>query len=121
MTIQQISLGKKGEELVCHYLKQNGFIILEQNYQIKAGEIDIIAQKDCVLAFVEVKLRQYPQFSLSEVIIHSKQQKIIKAALWYISKNNIDDMVYRFDVALLAANGSDYNINYIENAFTRYL
>lgn len=118
MSTREITLGKKGEELVASYLQKQGFIILAVNYRIKAGEVDIIAQKKEVMAFVEVKLRKNPQFPLSELIVPSKQRKVIKAALWYISSNRLQDVVFRFDVALLEPQGNDYTITYIENAFT---
>ncbi len=48
-------IGELGEDVACKYLEKNGFSILERNYTKKWGEIDIIAQKDDVLYFVEVK------------------------------------------------------------------
>lgn len=117
MSYQRINLGKKGEELVAKYLEKNNFIIIEKNFSSKYGEVDIIAQKDNVIAFVEVKLRQNPAFYLSELITGSKQNKIIKTALWYIGNNNFSDMIFRFDVALLEPIKNDYKITYIENAF----
>jgi putative endonuclease len=118
MSNERITLGKKGEELVARSLQQAGFTILEKNYSIKQGEIDIIAIKGEVLAFVEVKLRRNPLFSLSELIVPSKQRKIVTTALWYISKHNLHDLVYRFDVALVEGTDTEYKISYIENAFT---
>ena len=114
----KIELGKKGEALVVEYLKQQGFTILNQNYATRCGEIDIIAQKDEVLAFIEVKLRRNSHFYLSELIVPAKQRKICKTALYYIATNNLSDYVYRFDVALVESNACDYTISYIENAFT---
>ena len=119
MTTEKISLGKKGEDLVALYLQQQGYILHARNYVQRCGEIDIIAQKGSVRAFVEVKLRQSHYFALSEVITPSKQRKIIATARWYNSKvSDTQDMIYRFDVALLEHNGSDYDITYIPNAFT---
>lgn len=119
MSKERILIGKKGEELVAIWLENNGFTILEKNYSIRDGEIDLIAHKDNVLAFVEVKLRRNPAFYLSELIVPSKRKKIITTALWYISHNNFEDTIYRFDVALLEFEKTDYRINYIENAFTK--
>lgn len=47
--------GDKGEEVACHYLEKHGFLIQERNYQKKWGEMDIIAVKDGILQFCEVK------------------------------------------------------------------
>lgn len=120
MSDERKQLGKQGEDLVAKYLEKNGYQILDANYSQKFGEIDLIAQKDDVLAFVEVKLRRNPKFYISELISIPKQRKIIKTALHYISKNQSTDMVYRFDVALLEKvdNSEEYAISYIKNAFT---
>lgn len=119
MTKERIELGKKGEEIIAQDLENKGFKICQKNYKVKFGEIDIIAQKNDLLVFVEVKLRRNPLFYLSELIVPSKQKKIIKTALWYISTNKINNKIYRFDVALLESTNNDYTITYIENAFTQ--
>ena len=48
-------IGKIGENITKQFLMKQGFLILEQNYRIKQGELDIIAEKDKVFHFVEVK------------------------------------------------------------------
>lgn len=119
MTLK-ISLGKRGEQLVALYLERQGFCIREINYSHRCGEIDIIAEKDDVRAFVEVKLRRSHYFALSEVITQGKQRKIVSTALLYNSKHpTVHPMIYRFDVALVEPEGNDYAINYIPNAFTQ--
>lgn len=51
-------MGRRGETAVCSYLMERGYKILTRNYRIRGGEIDIIAQKEEILAFVEVKTRK---------------------------------------------------------------
>ncbi len=50
-------LGRFGENAVAYYLEKKGYRILKRNYRVKGGELDIIAEKDGVVAFVEVKTR----------------------------------------------------------------
>lgn len=120
MTTPKIVLGKKGETLVALNLEQQGFTIRHHNYSCRAGEIDIIAEKGDVRAFIEVKLRTSHYFALSEVITPSKQRKIIATARLYNSQQrDATHYVYRFDVALVEHNGYDYDITYIPNAFTQ--
>lgn len=122
MSQKRINLGKTGEELTAKYLESYGFKIIAKNYSSKYGEIDLIAQKQDVLAFIEVKLRQNKDFYLSELITLSKQRKIIKTALRYIAINNIKDKIFRFDVSLLTyipELTEKHKINYIKNAFTK--
>lgn len=111
-------LGARGERLVADYLIKKEFTLLAYNYKWRFGEIDLIAQKEDLLAFVEVKLRQTTYFNLSEIITYDKQQKIIFTAKHYIFMNKLWNFIYRFDVALLEHINDNYNINYIANAFT---
>lgn len=112
-------LGKKGELLVAHYLQKQGYTVLQTNYSIRGGEIDIIAQRQEVLAFIEVKMRSQLYFNTSEVVNRSKQNKIIHTARHYIAQSNVQqDRVYRFDIALVEPKDHDYTITYIPNAFT---
>ncbi len=117
MTISTQSLGILGEQLIATQLKNQGFIILAQNYRKLGGEIDIIAKRNDVIVFVEVKTRRDPLFDMSEVITLSKQRKIISVAKLYIAENKIYDYVCQFDVALIAWHDTSPEINYIENAF----
>ncbi len=111
-------LGQQGEDLVAQKLQQDGFTILERNYRKQYGEIDLIACKDDVLAFVEVKMRTRCYFDLSEVITRSKQRKIAMVAQYYAVHNNYDDKVWRFDVALVEQGKTSPTITYLPNAFT---
>lgn len=112
------NLGKESESLVASYLQQNGFIVLELNYKKFFGEIDIIAQNDNLIIFVEVKARKTPKTSMFEIVTRAKQQKIIMVAQEYIAKKNLEHVIYRFDVALVKyQKNNEKKITYIPNAF----
>lgn len=113
------NLGSEGESLVSKYLTKLGFTILQKNFSCKYGEIDIIAKNKNIISFIEVKLRSAPKFPISEVILPSKQRKIINTALYFIAANNLKNLIYRFDVALIEKESNNYNIKFIENAFTQ--
>ena len=115
----QRQLGSTGEEIVAQWLEQKGFAIRERNFCTRMGEVDLIVQKNDVLAFVEVKTRTNVFFPISSVITKGKQRKIIRAAKWFIVQNNIVDKVCRFDVAIVVYDNGQHHIDYIENAFTR--
>lgn len=111
-------LGNLGERITISYLEQQGFTILACNYQQFFGEIDIVAQKKSLIAFVEVKTRKNNTISMHELVAPSKQQKIIKTARHFISQQqSTQDAVYRFDVALVHAQDTAQTITYIPNAF----
>ena len=51
------SLGRAGESIACDFLVKNGFQIVKRNYTVRGGEIDIIAENEKYIIFVEVKTR----------------------------------------------------------------
>ncbi len=110
-------LGKLGEDIVARHLQQEGFTILAQNYRKYFGEVDLIATKSELLIFVEVKTRQRIYGDLTEVIVPSKQKKIICVAKEFIAQNNMIDKVCRFDVALVEGDQQNVQLRYIPNAF----
>lgn len=111
------SLGKRGEASVGKWLEEKGFTVLEYNFSVREGEIDIIAQQGDIIAFVEVKTRKHCYFNTSEVITRSKQIKIMKAAAYYRACHNFVDKVFRFDVALVEYINEPL-ITYIPHAFS---
>ena len=127
--------GKAGEDLVCAYLKKQGKLgesavrlylekkgaeILDQNYRIAGGEIDIIAADDGCLVFIEVKTRRNDAYGVpSEAVDYRKQQTISRVASQYIQKYLYFDMIMRFDVAEVWLEKSE--INLIKNAFDSYI
>lgn len=115
------TLGNQGESAVVAMLYQQGFIILARNYTTRTGEVDVVAAKQDVIAFVEVKTRKSVYFPISQTVTWRKQQKIIKAAKHYVLSHNITDKVLRFDVATVLAGNDKNNIEYIENAFAPHM
>ena len=112
--------GDAGEEYCAKYLKKHGFKILDRNYRKPFGEIDIIALKNELLCFVEVKTRHYNSMTQPyEAVDYRKRQRIIKAAQAYLTEKKIQ-MYCRFDVCEVITDKESLkllNLNYIENAF----
>lgn len=91
--------GNYGEELAANFLKELGFKILERNYRIQGGEIDIVAKDKEILVFVEVKTRYSHKFGLPiESITPWKIRPLLKTALFYIQKIKWGEKPYRLDV-----------------------
>ncbi|HEX8932313.1 MAG TPA: YraN family protein [Patescibacteria group bacterium] len=73
--------GRRGEDLACEYLKKLNFKIIERNFRIRVGEIDIVAIDDLTLVFVEVKTRKTTEFGIPlEQITPWKIKPMIKTA-----------------------------------------
>ena len=118
--MDNINLGKYGEDLACKYLKTKGYKIKERNFRTFLGEIDIISEYKGNIVFVEVKTRSSNKFGYpEEAINYNKQQKIIKNALCYLAKYNLWKNNCCFDVILVSI--SNYKeikrIKHIRNAF----
>lgn len=88
--------GIEAEEIAATHLQHNGYRILARRYKCKQGEIDIIAEKDGLIAFVEVKSRRSEL--LDDPIGKTGKRRIAGAALQYISENpEISNYEMRFD------------------------
>ena len=112
-------LGLKGELAAKRYLKKKGYKILKTNYQCRFGELDIIALKDDCLVFCEVKTRSEGMIAPpQESVNHSKQQKMIKTALFFLQQHK-SFMNSRFDViAITAKKDGQLQIEHLENVFS---
>lgn len=109
-------IGDLGEEIVVSFLIENGYEILDRNYLKPYGEIDIVAMKNDIVCFVEVKARKNVNFGYPrEAVNFYKQQRIAKASQTYLIENNLTNYIMRFDVAEVFT--EIRKINYIENAF----
>lgn len=110
--------GKVGEELTAYYLSQAGYTILCRNYRIRGGEIDIIAAKDGIIAFVEVKTRAEDAWENgSAAVTRRKKRLIMSAAERYMLENDID-MQPRYDIAEVTMRGmKPIRLNYLDNAY----
>lgn len=113
-------IGDRGEEYAVKFLEKNKYSILARNYSKRFGEIDIIAEKNNTIVFVEVKTRNENALARPyEAVNKQKQRHIINTAYAYISENKIDKNC-RFDICevfIKSHNLKLIDINYIENAF----
>ena len=112
------SLGFKGEQLAADFLTRRGFEILERNFRFDRGEIDIIARKEKLISFCEVKTRTSNAYGSGEEAVNlRKQRQISKVAEGYIGDRELDDFDFRFDVIVVEVRRSSTKIRMIENAF----
>ncbi len=113
-------IGDFGEGAAARYLEDEGYEVIKRNFRTKSGEIDIIAEIDGCIVFVEVKTRKSSRFGEpSEYVDFRKQQRIHNAAAVYADSVNRE---MRFDVIEVfyeeRRSGMEVSkINHIENAF----
>jgi putative endonuclease len=113
-------IGKQGEQIAREDLEAKGYEILTTNFRCKVGEVDIIARDRHMVVFVEVRTitsaRRGPAYNS---VTHPKQRQVKRAALFYISKHNLVNTQFRFDVIGITLNRKtgEYTLDHIENAF----
>jgi putative endonuclease len=118
-TMSRKELGQWGENLVAGYLVRRGYKVLQQNARTPYGEIDLIAQKDEVTVFVEVKTRSSKAFGYpEEAITDQKRIHLIEASQAYLLENPELDGDWRIDViaVLRLDNQKEPQIEHFENA-----
>lgn len=117
MTTREI--GNIGEDYTVRYLKSKGCEILDRNFCIRGGELDIVAKKGDLLHIVEVKTRKAGALSSGdEAITPKKISRIIRAANAYITAKGLDISCV-FDVAIVELKGKEViSFKYIQRAFT---
>jgi len=92
--------GNEAEDKACNFLYEKGFCILERNFYSRFGEIDIIATKDEVLHFIEVKSGEDYEKAIQN-ITKSKISKLLKTGDVYIKKNSFNGD-FEYDALILA-------------------
>ena len=99
------NIGDSGEYFAVSLLENAGFEILERNYMTKRGEIDIIAYRDGVLHFIEVKTRTTSEYGTpSEYITEAKKTRMRRSAEQYISGRKLYWRSVSFDVFEISVN-----------------
>lgn len=111
-------IGRRGEDIATEFLLQKGYIILEKNFRKRYGEIDIIAEKDNVLIFIEVKTRTSSQFGTPvESISFWKLQSLMKTAQLYKKLHPHLPEALQIDAVaiIISKTGELENLDHIEN------
>lgn len=91
-------VGNHGEDLACKYLEKLSYKILERNFRIRGGEIDIIAKDEAEIVFIEVKARYSHEYGLPrESITPWKIKAVVKSAMFYLQRRGWLNKSYRID------------------------
>ena len=99
-------------------MMSHGCRILERNYRMKYGEIDIIAEDYGTIVFVEVKTRRSISYGTpAQAVNYRKQNKIIQMAQIYLRQRRIENRPCRFDVIEVYAVRGDWQVHHIKGAF----
>ncbi|HET6230277.1 MAG TPA: YraN family protein [Longimicrobiaceae bacterium] len=112
-------LGDRGEEIAARHLSAAGWAVLARNFRLGHKEIDLVARRGEVVAFVEVKTRAGLGFGHPlEAITAKKRREIQQVAGAWIERNGAPGDTYRFDaVSVLVRGGGEPVIDHVEDAW----
>ena len=109
--------GMMGEQMASNYLEEQGYSIVKRNDRLHHLEVDIIALKDNVLHFVEVKARMSEALQPAEAAVDvRKAKRIIAVADKYILSQNRQETA-QFDIITVVREGDGFTLHHIEDAF----
>ncbi len=115
---QHNQTGKEGELIAKKFLKSNGYAILKTNWRKGKAEVDIIAQHNGLIVFIEVKTRTSATFGMPYEAVHSqKEDLLIGAAEIFIEELNSNAEI-RFDILSIILNNNAPKIEHILDAFS---
>ncbi|MBP7272385.1 MAG: YraN family protein [Saprospiraceae bacterium] len=110
-------IGEIGEQKAVDFLVKNGYSIVARNWRFKRAEVDIIAQKDAILVFVEVKTRSYNYFGEPEEFVTPQKEALLNAAAAaYMEATHYSGEI-RFDIIAILLQRQTPIIKHYEDAF----
>jgi putative endonuclease len=112
-------LGDRGEQLAAEHLERGGWTVLHRNFRLGKKEIDLVARRGEVVAFVEVKTRAGLGYGHPlEAVTWKKRREIAQVAAAWIDRHGRSGDVYRFDaVSVLVLAGADPRVDHVEDAW----
>lgn len=112
--------GKAGEQMAVAYLIREGYTILHRNYRFGKAEIDIIAEKDEVMAVIEVKSRSSELFeAITKTLKPSQIRRLVLAADHYLQENELEHEV-RFDIITVLKKEGGLQLEHIKDAYYHF-
>ena len=121
MPLSRRERGALGEKIALDFLTERGFVILEQNFRCREGEIDIVARQGDCLVFVEVRTRATPNLGTpEESVTPAKGQRLVTLAQTYLQSHEGLPGQWRIDVVAIDMDrqGRPSRVELIENAIS---
>ncbi len=113
------AFGELGERIAERWLARRGWRVVHRRYRFGHRDIDLVVERDGVVAFVEVKARSSERFGDPiEAVNWRKRIDLERSALSWISRHGRSDESYRFDVVGILVEGRRVRVRHVENAFS---
>jgi putative endonuclease len=125
---KRAEVGAWGEAIAARYLTEHGYTIRARNWRAGHGELDIVAERNAEIVFVEVRTRRSDAFGLPEESLDArKQAKLIETASAYLMKHDLCDVQWRIDMIAVEMDAHNavtrlehYECAITQNAWRRY-
>lgn len=114
------ALGRWGEERACAHLEERGWTILARNYRFGRREVDVVASRGSVVAFIEVKTRAGPGYGAPlEAVTRLKRREIEAVAQQFLMRHRLDGADIRFDAVsvIVERRGERARVEHVEDAW----
>ncbi len=110
--------GDEGEERAVRFLEERGYRVLTRNFACRYGELDVVAEHEDTLCFVEVRMRSTAVWGdPSHTVSRAKQRRVVKAALHYLALVGSRGRMIRFDVISVVGRGEHATLEHLPGAF----
>lgn len=112
-------LGRAFEDVAAAWLEARGWTVLERNVRFQRREVDLVARRGTVVAFVEVKGRRSSRYGRpEEAVTGRKRREIERVAHWWIARHPDPHALYRFDVIAIEPTGNGgMDLRHLEDAW----
>ena len=118
MSAARQEFGEVGEKVAERWLRRHGWRVLQRRFRNGHRDIDLVAERDGLVAFVEVKARRRKDFGDPvEAVDWRKQRELVRSATVWIDRHGRPNESYRFDVIGVLVEGNSVRVKHIENAF----
>lgn len=119
MSAARQAFGELGERIAERWLCRRGWRVIQRRFRSGRRDIDLVVERDGVVAFVEVKARRGAEFGGPvQAVNHRKRKELERSAMVWIDRHGREAESYRFDVVGVLLNGADVRICHVENAFS---
>ena len=118
MTLETNDFGELGERIAARWLERCGWKIVERRFRSGRRDIDLVVERDGLVAFVEVKARSGQEFGDPVEAVHRRKQRALaKSAQSWIDRHGRPDETYRFDVVGILLRERRVYVRHVVGAF----
>lgn len=111
--------GELGERIAERWLRRRGWRVVQRRFRSGHRDIDLVVEREGMVAFVEVKARRSLEFGdPTEAVNWSKQKELVRSASVWIDRHGRPSDSYRFDVVGVLVEGDRVRIRHVPNAFS---